>query len=151
MKGRGKKQKFLFIDLKDDSVLIGSHGDAVIQISGTVDISGIIYCPKYTVTLQIKGDGKVVFRGICNRVIVKRMQGNCTLDLRDLTCKELRLEFIQNQSMIITGKTRVISQANLNDDAILHIAEKALLTRSLISGSSKIIHTALTADSQTTD
>jgi hypothetical protein len=149
MKERPKKQKFSFIDLKDDSVLIGSHGDAMVQIAGTVDISGIVYCPKYTITIQIKGDGKVTFRGICNRIIVKKMQGNCTLDLRDVTCKELRFESVQDQSMIITGKTRVISRANLTDEAILQIAEKSLITSSLVSGSSKIIHRLLTPDDRT--
>jgi hypothetical protein len=150
MKERAKKQKFSFTDLKDDSVLIGSHGDAMLHIAGTVEISGIIYCPKYTITIQIKGDGRVAFRGICSRIVVKKMRGNCTLDLRELTCKELRLESIQDQSMIITGKTRIISQANLTDEAILHIAEKSLITSSVMSGSSKIIHRALTPDDQAT-
>jgi hypothetical protein len=51
--------------------------------------------------------------------------------------------------MIITGKTRVISQANLTDEAILQIAEKSLITNSFVSGSSKIIHRSLTPDDQT--
>jgi hypothetical protein len=148
MKGRAKKQRFSFTDHKDDSVLIGSHGNAVVHIEGTVDISGIIYCPKYTVTIRIKGTGKVTFRGICNRIIVNKMRGTCTLDLRDLTSKEVRLESIQDKSMILTGKTRVISQANLMDDAVLHIGENPLITSSFVSGSSRIIHRSLTPDDQ---
>jgi hypothetical protein len=141
MKVRARKQRFAFVgDLRDDSILIGSHGDAVVQIEGNFDLSGIIYCPKYTITLTIKGDGKAVFRGKCNRIIIKRMEGNCTLDLSDVTCKELRCELLRDQAVVITGKTRVISQAHLADEAVLHIAEKPLITRSYVSGSSRIVH-----------
>jgi hypothetical protein len=146
MKERLKKQRFWFVDQKDDSVLIGSHGHAVVHISGTTDLSGIIYCPKYTVTFLIKGNGKIAFRGICNRIIVKKMRGNTTLDLRDLTCKEMRFESVQDQSRIITGKARVISQANLTGESILHIGEKPLITSAFVTGSSKIVHTPLASD-----
>jgi hypothetical protein len=141
MKGRVRKQRFAFRgEVKDDSILIGSHGDAVVQIEGTFDLSGIIYCPKYTVTFTIKGEGKVSFRGKCSRIIVKKMGGNCTLDLSEVTTKELRFENMRDQATVITGKVRVISQANLSDEAVLHIGEKPLITSSLVSGSSRIIH-----------
>jgi hypothetical protein len=147
MKGRVKKQRFVFKgDLEDHSILIGSHGDAVVQIEGLFDLSGIIYCPKYTVTITIKGDGKISFRGKCNKIIVKKMEGNCTLDLSDITCKELRCEWMKDQATVITGKTRVISQANLTDEAVLHIAEKPLITSTFTSGSSRIIHGALSTN-----
>lgn len=140
-----RKQRFTFKgDLKDDSILIGSHGDAVLQVEGTFDLSGIIYCPKYTVTITIKGDGKVSFRGKCSRIIVKSMSGNCTLDLSEVTCRELRFESMRDQATVVTGKTRVISRAHLTDEAVLHIAEKPLITSSFISGSSRIVHRALT-------
>jgi hypothetical protein len=141
MKGRVRKQRFTFKgDLKDDSILIGSHGDAIVLIEGTFDLSGIIYCPKYTVTFTIKGDGKISFRGKCSRIIVKKMGGNCTLDLSDVTCKELRFENMHDQATVITGKARVISRAHLTDEAVLHIGEKPLITSSFVSGSSKIVN-----------
>jgi hypothetical protein len=147
MKGRVKKQRFVFKgDVEDHSILIGSHGDATVQIEGFFNLSGIIYCPKYTVTITIKGDGKISFRGKCNKIIVKKMEGNCTLDLSDITCKELRCEDMKDQATVITGKTRVISQANLTDEAVLHIAEKPLITSAFASGSSRIIHGAMPAD-----
>lgn len=145
MKGRVRKQRFVFKgDLKDDSILIGSHGDANVQVEGTFDLSGIIYCPKYTVTITVRGDGKVAFRGKCSRIIVKDMSGSCTLDLSDVTAKELRFESVRDQAVIITGKTRVISRAHLADEAILYIAEKPLITSLLVSGNSKIVYRAAT-------
>lgn len=135
-----KKQRINFTgNIKEDSLVVGSHGDVVITVDGNFDLSGIIYCPKYNVTLVIKGEGKVSFRGKCNRVIIKKMEGICTLDLSDLTCKELRCEAIRGQTTVITGKTRVITQANLSDEAILHIAERPLITNAYTTGSSKIV------------
>jgi hypothetical protein len=135
-----KKQRINFTgNTKEDSLVVGSHGDAVITVDGNFELSGIIYCPKFSVTLAIKGDGKICFRGKCNRVIIKKMDGNCTLDLSDLTCKELRCESIRGQATVITGKTRVITQANLSDEAELHIPERRLVTNSYTTGSSKII------------
>jgi hypothetical protein len=136
-----KKQRFAFKgELRDNSILIGSHGDAIVEIDGIFDLSGTIYCPKYTVTLFIKGEGKVTFRGKCRKLITKQMEGNCILDISDLTSKELRFESMKDQTVVITGRTRVISQANLSDEAILNVAENPLITNSQVSGSSKIVH-----------
>lgn len=135
-----KKQHFIFKgETKEDSVLIGSHGDATVTVDGNFEISGIIYCPKYTVTLSITGNGSIAFRGICNRIIIKKMSGECSLDLRDLTCKELRCESARKKSKIAAGKTRVVTKANLYDDAILQFADRPLITSALTSGNSQII------------
>lgn len=135
-----KKQRFNFSGIiKEDSLVVGSHGDALINIAGEFDISGLIYCPKYTITVAISGDGVVAFRGKCSRVVIKRMEGNCTLDLTDLTCTELRCESASGQAKIISGKIRVLTQANLADEAVLHLAERPLITSSYTSGSSQII------------
>jgi hypothetical protein len=147
MKGRARKQRFVFKgEVRDDSILIGSHGDATVQIDGVFDLSGIIYCPKYTVTLTIKGEGRISFRGKCNRIIIRKMEGNCVLDLSDVTCKELRCEWIKDQATVISGKTRLISQANLNDKAELHIAERPLITSSAVNGSSRIVRRSVTTN-----
>lgn len=137
-----KKQNFSFKgDIKDDSILIGSHGDAKVVIEGSFDLSGIVYCPKYTLTLSIEGNGTIAFRGICNRIIIKRMSGECVLDLRDLTCKELRCESIRKKSKIIAGKTRVVTRANLFDEAILQLSDRPLVTSFVTSDDSQIVHT----------
>lgn len=135
-----KKQRFNFRGtIREDALVVGSHGDAIINVDGNFELSGIIYCPKYSVTITIKGEGKVSFRGKCNRIIIKKMEGNCTLDLSDLTCKELRCEAVRGQATVISGKTRVVTQANLSDEAELHIAKRPLITNSYTAGSSKIV------------
>lgn len=136
----GKRQQFNFKgDSKDDSVLIGSHGDTTVIVAGNFEISGIVYCPKYTLTLSINGNGTIAFRGICNRIVIKKMSGNCSLDLRDLTCKELRCESVRKKSKIFAGKTRVVTKANLYDDAVLQFSDRPLITSSLASGNSQLI------------
>jgi hypothetical protein len=88
VKGREKKIKLLYTgDVQQDDLLIGSHGHTDIKIDGNFDISGIVYCPKYTVTMNIKGHGRLSLRGKCDRIIIKKMQGNCTLDLTEVTYK----------------------------------------------------------------
>lgn len=136
-----RKQHFIFKgDTRDDALLIGSHGDASILIRGNFELSGIVYCPKYTLTLTIDGTGTVAFRGICNRVVIKRMSGSAIFDLRDLTCKELRCESVKKNSKVLAGKTRVVSKANLFDDAILQLTDKPLITSASLSGKARIIH-----------
>jgi hypothetical protein len=136
-----KKQHFSFKgESKDDSILIGSHGDANVKIDGTFELSGIVYCPKYTLTLSIEGNGTIALRGICNRVVIKKMSGDCTLNLSDLTCKELRCEFIRKKSRVVAGKTRVVTKANLFDEAILQLSDRPLITSFATSGNSQIIH-----------
>ena len=138
--GKMRKQRFVYKgSTSDDSLLIGSHGDAVLMVEGVFDLSGIIYCPKYTITITIKGNGKIALRGKCHTIIIKRMNGNCTLDLSEVTCRELRCECVGGQATVITGKTRLISQANLTDEAELHVATRPLITSSFISGSSRIV------------
>lgn len=139
-----KKRHFLFKgEIKDDSILIGSHGDAVVKIEGTFDLSGIVYCPKYKLILSIEGNGVITFRGICNQIVIRKMSGNCTLDLRDLTAKELRCESVRKKSRIIAGKTRVVTKANLFDEAILHLSDRPLITSFATSGNAQILHNDL--------
>lgn len=136
-----QKQKFEFKgEITDHSVLIGSHGDVVIRIDGNFDLSGIIYCPRYTVTITVRGAGRAAFRGKCNRIIIKKIKGASTLDLSELTCRELQCHNLKNKATVIAGKTRVISRANLADEAELHLEGKPLITNSFVTGNARIIH-----------
>jgi hypothetical protein len=135
-----KKQHFSYKgEVADNSILIGSHGDARVAVDGVFELSGIVYCPKYTLTISIDGKGTIALRGICNRIVIKKMSGNCTLDLRDLTCKELRCESARKKSKILAGKTRVVTKANLFDDAILQLSDRPLITSFVTSDNSQII------------
>lgn len=140
MKSRKKKIKMEFTgNVEHDDLLIGSHGNTDIKIKGEFQLSGIIYCPKYTVTLDIKGDGKISFRGKCYRIIIKQMQGDCTLDLTDVTYKELHCQSLKGRSVVIAGNARAITPAILSDEAVLHVNERQLIFNPVTSGNSKIV------------
>lgn len=140
LKGRKKKVKLVFTgEVQQDDLLIGSHGDTDIKISGNFHISGIVYCPKYTITMTIKGDGRLALRGKCDRIIIKRMQGSCTLDLSEVTYKELHCQSLQDRSVVIAGNARAITPAILSDDATLHVHERQLIFNPVTSGNSRIL------------
>jgi hypothetical protein len=140
MKGRKKKIKLRFTgEINQDDIVIGSHGNTDIIVRGMIQLSGIIYCPKYTVTLDIKGDGKIAFRGKCYKIVISRMAGDCTLDLSDVTYKELHCRSLEGKSIVIAGNTRAISPAILSDDAILHVSDHQLIFNPVTSGNSKIL------------
>lgn len=141
-KGKKKKVKLLFKgDVHQDDLLIGSHGDTEIKVKGNFHLSGIVYSPKYSVTLDINGDGKISFRGKCYRIIIKKMTGNCTLDLTDVTYKELSCQLLQGRSIVIAGNTRAITPAFLTDDAMLHVHERQLIFNAVTQGNSRILST----------
>ena len=126
-------------NVHQDDLLIGSHGDTDIKVKGTFQLSGIIYCPRYTITLEINGDGRISFRGKCHRIIIKKMQGNCTLDLGEVTYKELQCECLQGKSVVKAGNARAITPAKLADDATLHVHARQLLFNPVTLGNSRIL------------
>ena len=140
MKGRVKQTRYHFKgNSKDDSILIGNHGDAVIRIEGGFDLSGIVYNPKGTITFDIKGNGHVALRGKCFRIIIKKLTGDCTLDLRDVSCKELSCSSVSSNAVLITGKVRTISPILLHDNSVLHITENPVLLNYSASKTAKVI------------
>ena len=141
MKGRKKKKVKLVLegDVRQDDLLIGSHGDTDIKVKGNFQLSGIIYCPKYTVTLNIKGDGRISFRGKCHSIIIKKIKGDCTLDLSEVTYKELQCVSLQGKSVVMAGNARAITPAILADDATLHVHERQLIFNPVITGNSRIL------------
>lgn len=143
LKGRKRKIKLEFTgDTNQDDILIGSHGDAEIKVKGNFQLSGIIYSPKYSVTLDIKGDGRIAFRGKCFRIIINSMQGDCTLDLTDVTYRELHCHALKGKSVVIAGKARAITPAILSDDATLHVRQRQLIFNPITSGNSRILTTS---------
>ena len=141
-KARKKKTTLVLKgDVVQDDLLIGSHGNTDMKITGTFLLSGIIYCPKYTVTLVIQGDGRIAFRGKCHRIVIKKMQGDCMLDLSDVTYKELHCQSLSGKSVVIAGNTRAISPAILSEDATLHVHDRHLLFNPVTSGNARILST----------
>jgi hypothetical protein len=139
MKRIKKKIKISYIgETHSEDLLIGSHGNTDVRVRGSFQLSGIIYCPKYTVTLDIYGNGKIAFRGKCASIVIRKMKGNCMLDLSEVTYKELRCESLKGNAIVIAGNTRVITPAILEDDAVLLVNENQLVFNPLTSGNSRI-------------
>lgn len=142
VKSRKKKVKLVFTGIvQQDDILIGSHGDTDIKVRGNFKLSGIIYSPKYTITIDINGEGQIAFRGKCHRIVIKKMQGSCKLDLSGVTYRELQCESLQGKSIVIAGNARAITPAILADDATLHVHERQLLFNPITSGNSRILST----------
>jgi hypothetical protein len=139
MAGRVRTRRLNYIgEQSDHDILISSYGHAVIKVAGTFDLSGIIYCPKYSVTLSIQGHGKIVFRGICHSIVIKRMSGGSTLDLSQLVSKEMECREIKDQSIIVAGRTRSITHAALYDKAVLYLSEKPLILNPVLSNNARV-------------
>lgn len=142
MKIRKKKVKLAFTgEVSQDDLLIGSHGNTDIRVRGNFQLSGVVYCPKYTVTLDVKGQGRMTFRGKCHRIIIKNIEGDCTLDLTDVTYKELHCQSLKGKSVVIAGNARAITPAILSDEATLHVSDGQLIFNPVISGNSRILTT----------
>ena len=108
------------------------------RVKGNFDLSGVIYAPKYTVTFNIEGKGRLVFRGICHTIIIKKMSGDCVLDLSQVTCKEMQCISLRKKAVVISGKVRSLSNVSLRDNATLHLNEKPLILNFSASDNSRI-------------
>jgi hypothetical protein len=140
------RQRLLFSGTsKDDSILIGNHGNALIRADGRFDLSGIVYSPKYTLTLDIKGEGVICLRGICHRIVVRKMIGSARLDLSQVACKELTCLSITDDSVIITGRVRTISNASLSGNAMLLLTEKPVIFNQRISDKARTVFNPIPA------
>jgi hypothetical protein len=67
------------------------------------------------------------------------MQGDCTLDLTDVTYKELHCQSLKGKSVVIAGNARAITPAILSDEAVLHVTERQLIFNPVTSGNSRIM------------
>jgi len=104
-------------DQKNDSILIGNYGDAKITAIGNFDLSGLIFCRKSTVEFDVAGEGIARFKGICKQLIINRIEGNCTLDLRELSCQIVRCEVVKGKSVVILGKIRTLELIQVEDES----------------------------------
>jgi hypothetical protein len=124
-------------DHKNDSLLIGNHGDVEFIATGLFDLSGMIYSKK-TVEFTVIGSGLVRFTGFCKRIIIHLVKGDSILDLSELSSKEVCCFSLRDRSRIMIGPTKVISRANVQDEAIFHYASKPLLRSYSLVGKAKI-------------
>jgi hypothetical protein len=125
-------------DHLNDSIVIGNYGDVKVVAKGNFNLSGLIFCSKSTVEFNIAGDGVLSFNGVCNKLIVRGMDGNCTLDLSNFTCKTVWCEYVKGNSLIILGASRTIELLSLDQEAIVKYDGKPILLNYSLRGNSKI-------------
>jgi hypothetical protein len=125
-------------DHRNDSIVVGNYGDARIIVKGNFTLSGLIYCGKNTVELNVNGEGTITFTGICRKLLIRGIDGNCTLDLRNLSSKSIWCESVKGKSTVILGPTKVIELISLDNDAIVKYEGKPVLLNYSLRGNSKI-------------
>jgi hypothetical protein len=123
---------------KDDSIVIGNYGDARFIAQGNFELSGLIFCSKNTVEINLDGEGAVAFRGVCKRLIVRNVRGNCTLDLTGMTTERVWCESIKDSAVITLGTTRIIELISLDDEAVVKYGGRPVLLNYSLRGNSRI-------------
>ena len=129
-------------DYKNDSLLIGNHGDVELIVNGCFDLSGMIYSRK-TVEFTVIGSGLIRFTGFCKKVIIHLVKGDCILDLSGLSSKEVSCISLRDRSRIMIGPTKVISRANVQDEAIFYYASMPLVRSYSLAGKARLERAAV--------
>jgi hypothetical protein len=122
----------------DDSIVIGNYGDVKFVAKGNFNLSGLIYCGKNTVEFNLEGDGLVSFKGVCKKLLIRGINGNCTLDLSNLSSQIVWCESVKGNSMITLGPTKIIELISLDNDAVVKYEGKPVLLNYSLRGNSKI-------------
>jgi len=114
------ERNFEFIgNHQNNSILVGNYGDAKIKAIGNFNLSGLIYCRQSTVEINMAGEGTARFNGICKKLIIQCVEGNCVLDLTEMSCQAVRCEIVKGKSIILLGEIngRPASRLLSNGDA----------------------------------
>ena len=119
---------------KQNSLVIGNHGNAELVAKGSFDLSGPIFC-KHSVEFKVTGDGLIRFNGSCHSLIIN-VKGDCILDFSKLNSKEIFCESIKGKSTILLGPTKVIRIANLEEEAVLKYTGRPLIIGYSLKGDS---------------
>jgi hypothetical protein len=125
-------------DHKNDNIVIGNYGDVKLVVRGTFDLSGLVYCAKNTVEITLDGDGVVAFKGVCKKLLIKGIRGNCTLDLSNLTSKVVWCESVKDNAQITLGPTKVIELISLDNEAVVKYEGKPVLLNYSLRGNARI-------------
>lgn len=132
-------RKIEFIgDRKDDSIVIGNYGDAKFVARGNFDLSGLIYCAKNTVEITLEGDGIVSFKGVCKKLLIRGVNGNCTLDLSQVSSQRIWCEAVRGNALVTLGPTKIIELISLGDEAVVKYDGRPALLNYSLKDKSKI-------------
>jgi hypothetical protein len=135
---KNKRSKMVFDgDHTSDSLMIGNYGDVEILARGSFNLSGMIYS-KNTVELTVVGTGNIRFHGYCKKLIIHLVKGECTLDLSKLSSREVLCVSLRDKSKTMIGPTKIITRANVQDEAIFQYSSKPVLQDYSIVGNAKI-------------
>ncbi len=139
VKTKDATRKIEFIgDHNDDSIVIGNYGDVKFVAKGTFNLSGLVYCGKSTVEITLEGEGLVSFRGVCRKLLIRGIRGNCTLDLSGVTAKKVWCESVKDQSVIALGPTKMIELISLDHDAVVRYEGRPIVLNYSLRGNSRI-------------
>jgi hypothetical protein len=136
-KQKGRKIEFIG-DFTNDSIVIGNYGDATLIAKGNFKLSGLIYCGKNTVEMEIAGEGSIAFKGVCKKLLIRRIEGNCTLDFSNLTTQSIWCEGARGKSVVTFGRTKTIELLSLDEDILVRYEGKPVLLNYSLRGNSKI-------------
>lgn len=123
---------------KDDSIVIGNYGDVKFVAKGNFNLAGLIYCVKNTVEISVDGDGEIAFKGVCKKLIIRGIRGNCTLDLSNVTSQAVWCESVKDNAVISLGPTKIIELISLDNEAVVKYDGKPVLLNYSLRGNSRI-------------
>jgi hypothetical protein len=111
----------------NDSILIGNYGDAKITAIGHFELSGLIYCRQSTVEINISGEGTARFNGICKKLVIQVVEGNCMLDLTNVSCQTVRCEVVKGKSVVLFGHIKFVELVTIEEEATVKYEGRPLL------------------------
>jgi hypothetical protein len=123
---------------KSNSILFGNHDDLKICVIGNFDLSGLVFCQDYVVVLIISGSGRIALRGRCRKMIIKKVEGDCEVDLQQFSAKELSCDLVRGNSKVITGPVRLISFIRAEGNAVFTHSARSLCVTSYVNDSAQI-------------
>lgn len=123
---------------ENHSILLGDFGDAKITAKGTFNLSGIVLCRKSTLEIFLEGNGTVSLNGHCKTLLIHNLSGDCTLNLTDLACRKVRCLSATGKSTILFGRTRVIEELVLENEAYVRYPNRAVIHHYSISGNARL-------------
>jgi hypothetical protein len=102
--------------IEDKNLVVGNHDNTHIVVEGDFFINGLIYCPKYGIEITLKGTGMISLHGICKAIILKRISGECTVDISDLDSRDLCWETVSGKLKLLLSVSQRVNAVNENVD-----------------------------------
>lgn len=112
-----RKLIFNGLAIEEKNLVIGNHDHVQLVVKGNFVIDGLVYCPRYSLELVLQGDGTVTLHGICRRIILKKVSGNCLINLEEALVRELSCEDVGANSVLRMQSPRLILERNIHASA----------------------------------